>query len=101
MKALIFFRVIQGAGAGGLIVLAVTVLGDIYEPAERAKVQGALGALGTAAGAAGPLVGALILRAANWRWAFYVNVPIGLMRLAPGRRNPMSILTSPTAIAST
>jgi len=79
MQELIVFRVVQGAGAGGLIVLAVTVLGDIYEPAERARVQGALGALGTAAGAAGPLVGALILRTANWRWAVYVNLPIGFV----------------------
>src|SRR5580658_3659679 len=41
MQQLIVFRVFQGAGAGGLIVLAVTILGDIYDPAERAKVQGA------------------------------------------------------------
>ncbi len=78
MEALIFFRVLQGAGAGGLIVLAFTILGDIYEPAERARVQGTLGALGTAAGAAGPVIGALILRAASWRWAFYINIPIGI-----------------------
>ena len=78
MQILIAFRVIQGFGAGGLLVLAYTILGDIYTPAERAKVQGVLAALWSAAGAAGPLLGALILRVGSWRWAFYVNVPIGI-----------------------
>jgi EmrB/QacA subfamily drug resistance transporter len=79
MQILIAFRVIQGFGAGGLLVLAYTILGDIYTPSERARIQGILAALWSAAGAAGPLLGALILRVGSWRWAFYVNVPIGIL----------------------
>jgi EmrB/QacA subfamily drug resistance transporter len=78
MQVLIAFRVVQGLGAGGLMVLAYTILGDIYSPAERARVQGWLAALWSAAGAAGPILGVMILRVASWRWAFYVNIPIGL-----------------------
>ncbi|MBX3228189.1 MAG: MFS transporter [Labilithrix sp.] len=82
MTALIAFRAVQGLGAGGLQPIAITVVGDIFDVEERAKMQGLFGAVWGIAGLAGPLLGGVIVAALSWRWVFYVNVPFGLLSAA-------------------
>jgi len=81
MNELIAFRAVQGLGAGGLIVLAMAIVGDIVSPAERGRYQGYFGAVFGVASIAGPLVGGLLVDHASWRWIFYVNLPIGAVAL--------------------
>ena len=77
MGMLIAMRAVQGFGAGGIQPVALTIVGDLFPPAQRARLQGLIGAVWGVAGIAGPLVGGLIVRALSWRWVFYVNVPVG------------------------
>ena len=82
MEQLIVFRAIQGIGAGGMQPMALTIVGDIFNLEERAKMQGVFGAVWGIAGLAGPLLGGLIVATLSWRWVFYVNVPFGVVSAA-------------------
>jgi EmrB/QacA subfamily drug resistance transporter len=82
MGQLIAFRTVQGLGAGGLIVLAQTVIGDLLSPRERGRYQGMFAAVFAACSVAGPLLGGIITEYASWRWIFYVNLPVGGAALA-------------------
>jgi EmrB/QacA subfamily drug resistance transporter len=79
MMQLIAFRAVQGVGAGGMQPVALTIIGDIFQPAERARIQGVFGAVWGVAGMSGPLLGGLIVHALSWRWVFFINVPFGVM----------------------
>jgi EmrB/QacA subfamily drug resistance transporter len=79
MSQLVFFRLLQGLGAGGLIPLGLTITGEIYTLAERTRMQAVFSSLWGVSSIAGPLIGGIITDAASWRWVFYVNVPIGLI----------------------
>ncbi|MET4053049.1 EmrB/QacA subfamily drug resistance transporter [Frigoribacterium sp. PvP054] len=87
MYQLAIFRAIQGMGAGGLMALPLTIMGDILAPRERAKYQGYFLAVFGISSVIGPLVGGLfagadqILFVTGWRWVFLVNVPIGVVAL--------------------
>ncbi|MFB6437463.1 MFS transporter [Streptomyces sp. NPDC056411] len=87
MTELAAFRAVQGLGAGGLMSLALAIIGDIVPPRERARYQGyMLGTFATSS-VAGPLIGgalagqAQLLGITGWRWVFLVNVPIGIIAL--------------------
>jgi len=82
MFQLIAFRAVQGLGAGGLITLAQTTVGDLIAPRERGKYQGLFGAVFAACSVAGPLLGGIITDTLSWRWIFYVNLPVGAAALA-------------------
>lgn len=82
MTELILARTVQGIGAGGVQPMAMTILGDLYGPADRARIQGWFGTVWATAGLTGPLLGGLIVRALSWRWVFFVNVPFGLASAA-------------------
>ncbi|MEV4702095.1 MDR family MFS transporter [Actinoplanes sp. NPDC049316] len=82
MGQLIAFRVLQGLGGGGLVVLGMGSLGDLLEPRQRAKYQGYFAVVFTLANLCGPLAGGLITDQLGWRWVFFVNVPIGLATMA-------------------
>jgi MFS family permease len=77
MLSLIAFRVVQGVGAGGLVPIAQTVVGDLYTPVERARLQGYLSSVWAIGSIIGPLVGAFLVAHTIWPMVFWVNVPIG------------------------
>lgn len=77
MVALIFFRALQGFGAGGVQPIATTILGDIYTPTERAHVQGLVSSIFGIAAVLGPLLGAFLVEQVSWQLVFWVNLPIG------------------------
>jgi EmrB/QacA subfamily drug resistance transporter len=87
MYELAVFRAIQGLGAGGLMSLALTVMGDILAPRERAKYQGYFLATFGISSVIGPLLGGLlsgapeILGITGWRWIFLLNLPIGAIAM--------------------
>ncbi|MBI4497721.1 MAG: MFS transporter [Chloroflexi bacterium] len=82
MLQLIVFRGLQGVGGGILIANAFTIVGDIFPPAERGKYQGMFGAVFGLASVIGPALGGFLTDTGSWRWAFYVNIPLGLVTLA-------------------
>ncbi|MFJ8827845.1 MFS transporter [Streptomyces sp. NPDC102467] len=87
MTELAAFRALQGIGAGGLMSLALAIIGDIVPPRERARYQGYMLATFATSSVAGPLIGGFlagqdsILGVVGWRWVFLVNVPIGVIAL--------------------
>src|SRR5438034_1087612 len=79
MNQLIVLRIVQGLFGGTLFASAFTVLGDIYTPAERARIQGLFGAVFGLSSIVGPVVGGFLTDNLGWRWVFYVNLPVGLL----------------------
>lgn len=78
MVSLIFFRAIQGLGAGIMHPTIVTVVGDLFTIEERAKMQGYLSSVWAVSAILGPTIGGLIVQYLSWPWIFYVNLPFGL-----------------------
>ncbi|MFB6166269.1 MAG: MDR family MFS transporter [Haloarculaceae archaeon] len=78
MTQLALFRALQGVGAGGLIAMATTILGDIFSPRERGKYMSYMMVIFGAATVGGPLLGGYLTDQFSWRWIFYINVPVGL-----------------------
>jgi EmrB/QacA subfamily drug resistance transporter len=81
MTELVIFRCVQGLGAGGLIPLAIAVVGAIIPPRDRGRYQGLIGSVFGSASIIGPAVGGFIVDHTTWRWIFYVNLPVGALAL--------------------
>lgn len=79
MLQLIIFRAIQGLGAGAVQPIAFTIVGDIFEPARRARMQGFFSSVWGVSAIIGPALGGLITGTIGWRWTFYINVPVGML----------------------
>ena len=79
MLELISFRGLQGLGAGGLMVGALAIIGDIVPPRERGRYQGYIGGVFAISSIAGPLLGGFFVDNLSWRWCFYVNLPVGAL----------------------
>ncbi|MDO5618168.1 MDR family MFS transporter [Kocuria sp.] len=72
-------RVIQGLGGGGLMILSQTVIADIVPPRDRGRYMGLIGGVFALASVAGPLLGGWLTTGPGWRWAFWINIPLGLL----------------------
>jgi EmrB/QacA subfamily drug resistance transporter len=79
MRQLVLFRALQGLGAGGLLPLAFTIIGDIFTFEQRAKIQGLFAGVWGVSSVIGPLLGGFLVDHANWRWVFYLNIGPGLI----------------------
>jgi EmrB/QacA subfamily drug resistance transporter len=75
---LVAWRGVQGLGGGGLIILSQAIIADVVPAKERGKYMGPMGALFGVAAVVGPLLGGWFTEGPGWRWAFWVNVPIGV-----------------------
>ena len=82
MPSLIVFRLIQGIGAGAVQPTAMTIVGDLYSPHERGKIQGWLASVWAVSAILGPLAGGLIIQYFSWAWIFWMNLPIGALAAA-------------------
>ena len=81
MAQLIWFRGLQGVGAGAVLPLGLTIIGDIYPLEARARMQGLFSGVWGVASIVGPFLGGLLTDHFSWRWVFFVNVPVGVIAL--------------------
>lgn len=79
MTQLIVFRAIQGLGAGALVPLGMTIIGDTFTLEERAKMQAYFSGVWGLSSIIGPVVGGFVTDQLSWRWVFWVNLPIGIV----------------------
>ena len=99
MPQLVFARLVQGMGAGGLGVLGMAITGDLVSPRQLGRWLGYQGAIFAVSAVIGPLVGGLCVDYLTWRWAFYINIPLAIISTVmiltklhvPYRRVPHSI----------
>lgn len=86
MLVLILARGVQGLGAGAVQPMAQTIVGDVYTLAERAKVQGYMASVWAISSVVGPTLGGVFTTYLDWRWIFWVNLPLGVIALLLMRR---------------
>lgn len=79
MFQLIVFRAIQGLGAGAIVPIAMTIVGDIYTLQERARMQAYFSGVWGFASILGPIAGGFLTDQLSWRWVFFINIPFGLL----------------------
>ncbi|MCY7920172.1 multidrug efflux MFS transporter MdtP [Bacillus spizizenii] len=79
MTELIIFRGLQGIGGGIMMPMAMIVIGDLFTGKQRAKFQGVFGAIYGLASVIGPQIGGWIVDSLNWKWVFYINLPVGII----------------------
>lgn len=82
MEQLILFRALQGIGAGSVVPVTLTLIGDLFTLEERARLQGVFSAVWGVSSVIGPVVGGLLVTTVGWPWIFFVNVPFGLAAMA-------------------
>lgn len=83
---LILFRLLQGSGAAMMMVNSVAILTEVFPPHERGRALGLNAVTWSFGGVFGPILGGIILTAADWRWIFFINVPIGIFGALWGYR---------------
>lgn len=74
---LIVFRTLQGLGAGAVQPIALTIIGDVFDPVKRAQIQGLFSSVWGVSAVVGPALGGILTETVGWPWVFYVNVPVG------------------------
>jgi len=82
MVQLILFRMVQGLGAGALMTLGYTIIGELFGLERRARMQGYISSVWGIASLMGPWVGGLLTDHVSWRWVFYINLPFGAVAMA-------------------
>ena len=99
MVEFVLFRGLQGLGGAGLMIMSQTIIADVVPAKDRAKFMAPMGAVFGVSAVAGPLLGGWLTDSADWRWVFWINLPLGVLALAvsaltiklPRRRNSASI----------
>ncbi len=81
IEMLIVFRFIQGFGAGAVMPIASTIVGDMYTKEERAKIQGYLSSVWGISAILGPAIGGVLVQYVSWRFVFWVNIPLGILAI--------------------
>jgi len=81
MEQLIAFRLLQGLGAGGVLPINQTILGDVYPLEERARITGVFSTIWGVSGLLGPAIGGFLTEHVSWRWVFYVNFPLCILSM--------------------
>ncbi|MEJ0095317.1 MAG: MDR family MFS transporter [Methylocella sp.] len=81
MMSLIVFRLLQGLGAGAIMPVTMTVIGDLYKIEERGRVQGIMASVWASSAVIGPLAGGVIVDNISWAWIFWINIPIGILTI--------------------
>jgi len=81
MTQLIAFRMVQGLGAGSLMTLGMTIIGELFGLEQRARMQGYVSGMWGVASLLGPLLGGVLTDLGSWRWVFYVNLPFGAVAI--------------------
>ncbi len=79
MGMLIIFRAVQGLGAGSILTITYTIVGDVFTLDERPKVQGGLSTVWGIASLAGPFIGGFFIDVLSWHWVFFINLPFGVV----------------------
>jgi len=82
MSSLIAGRAVQGLGGGGLMILAMAIIADVVPARERGRYSGIMGAVFAVSSVAGPLLGGFFTEGPGWRWAFWMNIPLGVLAIA-------------------
>jgi EmrB/QacA subfamily drug resistance transporter len=82
MVQLILFRMVQGLGAGALMTLGYTIIGELYGLERRARMQGYISSVWGLASLMGPWAGGVLTDHVSWRWVFYINLPFGVVAMA-------------------
>ena len=81
MEQLIAFRLLQGLGAGGVLPITQTILGDVFPLEERARITGLFSTVWGVSGLLGPAIGGFLTERVSWRWVFYVNFPLCVLSI--------------------
>lgn len=81
MGILIAGRIVQGIGGGGLIILSQAIIADVIPARERGKYMGVMGSVFAVSSVAGPLLGGWLTESVDWRWTFWINIPLGALAL--------------------
>lgn len=81
MVQLIIYRAIQGIGAGAILTITFTIVGDIFTLEERSKVQGCLSTVWGVSSLLGPFLGGYLIEYLSWHWIFFINVPFGILSI--------------------
>ena len=81
MLELVIFRAVQGVGAGATMPITQTIIGDAFTIEQRARIQGLFSSVWGVMALSGPAIGGLLADGLNWRWVFFINIPIGLVAM--------------------
>ena len=81
MTWLIAGRAVQGLGGGGLLILAQAIIADVVPARQRGKYMGIMGGVFAISSVAGPLLGGWFTDSIGWRWAFWMNIPLGILAI--------------------